>query len=195
MKNNVLFSLLCLSLLTVSCVKSSDTKVDIPKFKKMEPISVKKKGLRCELLGSEESKDIFLEITKDEKTKINIYDFQDENRISITGAVIEGFQTISFTMNPFEVLEGGNWDGSPLPVMIGDSSVIKTKDAIIVLEGEAENPDRKVITSTATLSLDAENNGIMYFTHTIKSESGISQMSGLNSAQIENCQAFEATYL
>lgn len=180
MKLNLL--LLSLTLMSVGCVKSSDTKVDVPKLKKMEPITIKKLGQRCDILGTE-SKEIFIETSIKEggEMQLTLRDFISDDQVSLDSATIEGFNTLSFTLSETEK------DGQEL--LTGTSSVFKTENAVI-------NSEYKVLTTKATLLLDQHFNGTMTFTHMVKiSDTSFGSEDDSNIVSIENCEAFEARTL
>ena len=185
MKLKNLATALLLSVVSVSCVKVESKKVEIPNPKKVSPIKSMKAGLRCDLLGSE-SKEVFLIITeKDSKTSINIHDYLDAERISLMGATIEGFQTLSFNMEESEV-EGEEGE-EPRTLLVGSSTLLKTKDAVVDIEGS-------LILSKATLYLDKEFSGNIVLTHKVRSELGTKDVDSDNSISIENCEKAEASF-
>lgn len=186
MKLQTLATALLLAVVSVSCIKVESKKVDAPKLKKADPLTIKQLGLRCDLLGTE-SKEVFLVITeKGPKTNIKIHDYlEDGDRIALTGARIEGFQTISFNMEESEVeVEEGQ---GPRTLLVGSSILLNAHEMLV--------PGVTIITSKATLYLNKEYNGNIILTHTMRTETGISTKDEENPISIENCEKDEASFI
>lgn len=190
MNGKILAPLFLLVFTSVACVKKESKKVNLPDFKKissqnserLKSLMPTKSGFRCDLIGTE-TKEVFMEISKKEGVKkVTIRDFESASQVSILGATIEGFRTISFEMEEKEELdEVGN------KILEGTSHLIKTEDSNVTVEGS-------IITSDGLLIMDEQNNAKFVLTHLVKDEDGnIERVSEENTVTIENCEPFEAS--
>jgi hypothetical protein len=184
MKLRTLISVLLLSVGTISCIKPKKTTIDIPEIKKMDPVIVRKSGLKCNLLGVSEQKEIFLKLdVKDGKQTVSFHDFIDANRVSIVGATIEGYRTLSYELTETIVNEEKK-------VSIGSSVLLPSDELNLNIE------EGRVITSSGRLTVDYGFRGQLEVSHVVKTDEGTIKATTLEElAKIEACDRFEAIWL
>ncbi len=182
MKNLTLLTVFS-ALALIGCVKTETktTKIDIPEIKKIEVPTFKKKGLKCEIVGEAENKEIFIEIeTKDDKTTASFHDFISASKISIGSASFEGYSLMNFTLK--KVSE----DSSTL---VGESILTHKDMASLTDEG-------KVLTITGKLTLGEDKTGSLeqkLFKFLDDNTSKITDYQEIG--KIENCEDFEAIWM
>lgn len=101
MKHLPILTFMLSSVLLASCVKAKTqvTKVDIPALKLTIPTAKKLTGLKCDLVGDNESKEVFLQFKEIEKRlTISFHDFTSGTSVSLVGAKFSGFSLMSFPM-------------------------------------------------------------------------------------------------
>lgn len=180
MKLQTLISVIALSAGIVSCAKTKTNKVEIPEVKEIDTVVERKSGLKCNLYGITEQKEIFLRLqVKDGKQIVSFHDFIDDKRVSIIGAMIENYRTLSFELTETIVDEK--------IVSIGSS---------ILLPSEKLDIDGEVITSTGRLTVDYGFRGLLEVSHIVKIDDNKPMTTKFEKlVKIEACDKFEAVWL
>lgn len=178
-----LIVLTALSLSMVACVKTETkkTEVNIPKINKPQLATFKQTGLKCDMVGEVDHKEIFIKLeTKDGKTKASFHDFTSASKITIVGASYGNYSLLSFSMH--EVPEDNQ-------TLIGETPLIHTDKASLSDEG-------KVLSITGKLTLNKDMTGKLEQNVTILMDDNTTKTSDLEEvAVIENCEEFEASWL
>lgn len=184
MKFRTLISVMFLSVLTSSCVKTKTTSVEMPEIKKIDPVIQRKSGLKCNLIGVSEQKEIFLKIDVNAgKQTVSFHDFIDANRVSIINATVEGYRTHSFELTETIVNEEKK-------VSIGSTILLPSDDLKLNVD------EGKVITSSGKLTLDYGYRGQLEVSHVIQTDEGTIKATRFEElAKIEACDRFEAIWL
>lgn len=180
MKNFIAIALLSVSM--VAC-KSESKKVTFkaPEVPKLKLVTLKKTGLKCDIVGIE-NKEIFLKLDKKEDGKViaNFSDFLSDKKISLLSAHIGEYSLLGFTLQA---------SADDANVIVGDSLMIHPLMSSLSSEGT-------VVAVTGRLTLNSDNSGKLEQKLTILMDDLSVKKTELEEiAQIENCEEFEATTL
>lgn len=183
MKNFIATSIVMSSLFLTSCVKTETkkTKIDLPEIKKYEPITIKKSGYKCDLVGELENKEIFIKLEKKEdKTTASFHDFISKDKISIISAKFEGYNLMSISLAPSSENE---------KVLVGES-VLTHSDL------ESLSSEGKVFSITGRLTLNEDLSGVLEQKQMIsKEDHSIETTEYKELGKVENCEAFDAIWI
>jgi hypothetical protein len=187
MKFCSLITISLLSMVSISCVKTKMTTIDMPEIKTVEPVIKRKSGLKCHLLGATEQKEIFLKLAvKDGKQTITFHDFIDANRVSILGATIEGYKTFSFELTE-TIIDDETIEGDETKVSIGNSSIFPSTEV------KLNEDEGRIITSNGKLTLDSGYRGQLEVSHWVINDELKNKHTPFEElAKIEACDKFEA---
>lgn len=180
MKHFITIALLSVSL--VAC-KSESKKFTIkaPEVKKLKPISLKKNGLKCDVVGNE-NKEIFLKLEEKDggEMSANFYDFLSSTKISLVAGHIGEYSLFAFKLRPSAEDEN---------ILVGESVMIHPERTSLSDEGD-------VLSITGRLTLNQDHTGKLEQKLTVLMDDHSVKTTELEEvAQIENCEEFEADSL
>lgn len=178
MKNLIVMSLITLTM--VGCVKTSSKKVDVslPEIQKPKVLKLTKSGYKCDMVGEEDNKEIFIKLDKkEEKTTVSFNNFTSASKITIVGANFGDYNLYSFVMNQNSE----------------DESILEGEGALTHADKYQLNDEGKVLSIQGRLILNDDLSGslqqkltMMMDDHTMKNT------EYQEIARIENCEQFEA---
>ena len=173
------------TLVSCSKVDKQSYKIDLPEMQKVEEIKTveslmsKNPGFKCDLVGLNEHKEVFLKVTtKDDEVSVSIHDFTSASQISISNASFDGFTIMSIKLN--KATEDDQ-------TLTGESVLLHSKLSTLSDEG-------KVLLVTGRISLNEDMSGSLQTKLLIsKEDQSIESTEFKELAKIENCEAFEAS--
>lgn len=177
-----------LSMVTlVSCSKvdKKSYKIDLPEMQKVgeiktvESLMSKTPGFKCDLVGLNEHKEVFLKVTtKDDEVSASLHDFTSAAKVSLLSAKFDGFTLMSMK------LKKATEDDQTLT---GESVLLHSSISTLSDEG-------KVLLVTGKMILNEDMSGSIETKLLITKEDQTTESTEFKElAKIENCEAFEAS--
>ena len=180
MKKFFVLTVLVSAMMMYGCGKSEKKtiKVKTPELK-MEQLTIKEPGHKCDLIGEIESKEIFVNLeAKEGRISISFHDFIKKEQISTASAQFEGYLLNAMILTPLSETER---------VLIGEKSFNHT-------DADSLSDEGKVISIIGKLTLKEDMSGVLARKLKIsKTDQTVEETEYKELGKFENCEPFEAT--